>query len=356
MAEQDEDQKTEHPTSKRLDDARDRGEVPISREFSNWISFVAIYIVVMWLGPKMLTQLFGMLRLYLEMPRPSGLDDRGLQTLILDMFIQVGFITFLVFAVFLVFGVLGTMWQTGFMVNTQRLSFDIKRILPMDGLKRLFSPGAAGAELAKSFGKLVVLGGIVFIELRPIVLDTNAIAGLTLTQGMALLHEKAIHLIIVLLLAYGIIALADFKYQKFQYIKNLRMTKTEVKDEFRQSEGDPKVKARLRQIRLEKARRRMMAQVPKADVIITNPTHYAVALKYDNKKMSAPVVVAKGINLIAEKIKEIAEENLIPAISNPPLARTLYDTVEIDQVIPTQHYRAVAQIISYVYKLKNKKF
>jgi flagellar biosynthetic protein FlhB len=134
------------------------------------------------------------------------------------------------------------------------------------------------------------------------------------------------------------------------------MTKVEVKDELKQQEGDPMIKARLRQLRVEKARKRMMAQVPKADVVITNPTHYAIALQYDVNKMAAPVVLAKGINLIALRIREIAEENRIPLVSNPPLARALHDTVEVDQQIPTQHYRAVAEIISYVYKLRKRKF
>jgi flagellar biosynthetic protein FlhB len=134
------------------------------------------------------------------------------------------------------------------------------------------------------------------------------------------------------------------------------MTKTEVKDEFKQQEGDPAIKARLRQMRADKARKRMMAQVPKADVIITNPTHYAVALQYDGLNMAAPVVLAKGINLIAERIRDLADEHRIPLVSNPPLARALYDTVEIDQQIPVQHYRAVAEVISYVYKLRKRKY
>ncbi len=155
---------------------------------------------------------------------------------------------------------------------------------------------------------------------------------------------------------FTVIAAADYFYQNHAYIKSLKMTKAEVKDEYRQQEGDPMIKGRLRQIRLEKARKRMMAQVPKADVVITNPTHYAVALAYDNKKMTAPRVLAKGVNRIAERIREVATEHKIPLVSNPPLARALYDTVEIDEEIPTQHYRAVAEIISYVYKLKKRKF
>jgi flagellar biosynthetic protein FlhB len=160
----------------------------------------------------------------------------------------------------------------------------------------------------------------------------------------------------MLLLTFTIIAAVDLFYQRFQYFKNLRMTKAEVKDEFRQQEGDPLIKSRLRQIRLEKARKRMMAQVPKADVVITNPTHYAVAMRYDSARHAAPVVIAKGIDKVAERIRAVAEEHKISIVSNPPLSRALYETVEIDEAIPTQHYRAVAEVISYVYKLKKRKF
>jgi flagellar biosynthetic protein FlhB len=174
-------------------------------------------------------------------------------------------------------------------------------------------------------------------------------------DSIAFLHKQAVHLVLVLLVVFTLIAAGDLFYQRYQYIKGLRMTKAEVKDEYKQQEGDPIIKSRLRQMRLEKARKRMMAQVPKADVVITNPTHYAVALKYDSGKMAAPTVLAKGIDRVAERIRELAEENKIALVSNPPLARALYDTVEIDKEIPAAHYRAVAEVISYVYKLKKHK-
>jgi flagellar biosynthetic protein FlhB len=192
--------------------------------------------------------------------------------------------------------------------------------------------------------------------LLPVVNEIPTLTGLSLLDILAYMHSHAVHMIIVLLLIFTVIAVADLYYQRFTYIKNLKMTKAEVKDEFKQQEGDPMIKSRLRQIRIEKARKRMMAQVPKADVVITNPTHYAVALQYDNAKMAAPTVIAKGMNLIATRIRELAEEHKVPLVSNPPLARILYDTVELDQQIPTQHYRAVAEVISFVYKLKKKRF
>jgi flagellar biosynthetic protein FlhB len=210
--------------------------------------------------------------------------------------------------------------------------------------------------LAKSAGKLIFLGGIAFTVMAPIAVESPSYTGLPLERILIFLEGKITHLIVMLLLAFTAIAALDLFYTRYSYMKNLRMTKVEVKDEFKQQEGDPAIKGRLRQLRVEKARKRMMAQVPKADVVITNPTHYAVALQYDSGKMSAPVVLAKGINLIAERIRAVAEENRVPLVSNPPLARALHDSVEIDQVIPGQYYRAVAEIISYVYKLRKRKF
>jgi flagellar biosynthetic protein FlhB len=158
----------------------------------------------------------------------------------------------------------------------------------------------------------------------------------------------------MLMLIITVIAIADIIYVRWSYFKSLRMTKQEVKDEHKQMEGDPMVRGRLRSIRLEKARRRMMAKVPNASVIVTNPTHYAIALEYDGSKMAAPVVTAKGVDNVAMRIRSVAEEHDIPIVSNPPLARTLYDTVELDDPIEPEQYRAVAEVISYVFKLKNK--
>ncbi len=152
------------------------------------------------------------------------------------------------------------------------------------------------------------------------------------------------------------IALFDLMFQRFQFIKSLRMTKQEIRDEYKQSEGDPMIKQRLRRLRMERAQKRMMSNVPKSDVVITNPTHFSIALEYDTKRMKAPTVVAKGQDLVALRIREIAKEHNIPLVENPPLARALYDSTEIDQEIPVAHYEAVAKIISYVYQLKGKKF
>jgi flagellar biosynthetic protein FlhB len=354
MAEEDQDQKTEYPTGKRLDEARERGQLPISREVGYLASLIGILIVINWLGPDMVQRLIMILRVFLESPHAFVVDDHGLQTIAYTTIVQVALASGLIFLVMAALGVLGFMVQTGFFASTQLITPDFGKLSPLNGLKRLFSLQSL-VELGKSFGKLVILGLVVFSTLYPLVSNLPAFTGRPLMDSVGFLHKEAVHLIIVLMLVFAVIAFGDMLYQRYTYIKNLKMTKTEVKDEYKQQEGDPMIKGRLRQMRLEKARKRMMAQVPKADVVITNPTHYAVALKYDSSKAAAPVVLAKGTDRIAERIREVAEENKITLVSNPPLARALYDTVDIDKEIPTQHYRAVAEIISYVYKLKKKK-
>jgi flagellar biosynthesis protein FlhB len=294
------------------------------------------------------------LRVFLEMPHDISLEGNGLQVVMGRVLEQVGLATMLIFAVLAAAAILGHLVQTGFFASLETIRPDFTRISPLSGFKRLFSSRSL-VELGKSFAKMIVLGMVVYFTLLPVVVGLPAMQGQGLLSSMAFLLHEALRLIIFLLLVFFLIAVADIIYQHYTYIKGLRMTKAEVKDEFRQQEGDPIIKSRLRQIRIEKARKRMMAQVPKADVVVTNPTHYAIAMQYDSLRMKAPVVLAKGIDRIAERIREVAEENRIPLVSNPPLARALYDTVEIDQQIPTQHYRAVAEVISYVYKLRKKK-
>lgn len=357
MAEQDQDQdqKTEQPSSKRLTEARERGQVPISRETAKWVSMLTILVVLAWFIPPMMSQLTVTLRELFESPHAYALDDEGLKALLMRLFGEIAMASGVSFAILAAGIVAGTMVQTGFFFALDLLTPDFSRLIPSKGLKRLFSPESL-VELARGMGKLLFLGAIAYSVVEPVATQAPAFIGMPLFSIFGFLQHTIIHLMTVILVGFTIIAAADLFYIRYTYIKNLKMTKTEVKDEFKQQEGDPAIKARLRQMRADKARKRMMAQVPKADVIITNPTHYAVALQYDGLNMAAPVVLAKGINLIAERIRDLADEHRIPLVSNPPLARALYDTVEIDQQIPVQHYRAVAEVISYVYKLRKRKY
>ncbi len=355
MADQEQEEKTEPPSGKRLGEAREHGQVPVSRETSMWVSTLGILTVIHFAVPTLLRQMADFLRGFLESPHAISLDEEGLQALFFHIFGQTALIAGVAFLMLMAAVIGGVMLQTGFFFSLELMSPDLMRLMPSRGLKKLFSLNSL-VELAKSLGKLVFLGGMTFLVLVPVAKEAPEFTGFPIEAILAFVQKKALHLIEMLLLVFTAIAALDLFYTRFQYIKNLRMTKVEVKDEMKQQEGDPMIKSRLRQMRLEKARKRMMSQVPKADVVITNPTHYAVALQYDTAKMAAPIVVAKGINLIAERIRQIAEENRIPLVSNPPLARAIHDTVEVDQQIPTQHYRAVAEVISYVYKLRKRKF
>jgi flagellar biosynthetic protein FlhB len=196
---------------------------------------------------------------------------------------------------------------------------------------------------------------VIWFVLKPMVYGIEHYAGLPMAQVMAEAQDLTVRMLIRVTGVLTLIAGADYLYQRFSYFKSLRMTKQEVKEEFKQSEGDPTIKGKQRQIRFQRARRRIAAMVPKADVVVTNPTHFAVAMQYDPKAMQAPKVVAKGADVLAHRIREIAREHDIPIVENPPLARALYAAVEEDQEIPSEHYRAVAEVISYVFKLKGKR-
>lgn len=349
----DQDSKTEEPTGKRLDEARGEGNIPVSREMSAWFLFVGLLLVLQWFGPSLGSSMKDSMRVFLEKPEQISVEDGGLQNALMGIISGAVFPAILVFGLLLVLAVVGTMIQSGFYVGTGRLKLKFDNLMPSKGLQKLFSMNSV-SELVKSFFKLVVLGYVCYVVLEPVYQELPRIAELGLFQGIELLHREAVHLIIIILLIVTVIAVADLLYVRYQYFKGLRMTKQEVKDEHKQSEGDPKIKGRIRQLRIEKARRRMMAQVPNASVIITNPTHYAVALQYDGAKMAAPVLIAKGIDLLALRIRDVGEEHDVPVVSNPPLARAIHDNVDLDEPIQPEHYRAVAEVISYIYKMKKK--
>lgn len=354
MVESDQDQKTEAATEKRVREAREEGQLAVSREMSTLFLFIAIFSVISWFGPGFGHGLVLGLRVFLEKPEQISLIDGGLQNALTGLFMTVGLSATLVFGTLLVMSVLGTMLQTAFYINPSRIKLEPEKVFSLQALKRLFSTDSL-VELAKSFAKLVVLGYIAYRLLRPVYEKSFTLIDMSFRDVLVYLDDRAFHMLLVFLAFVALIAVVDFLYVRHKYFKGLRMTKQEIKDEYKQTEGDPFIKGRLRRIRMEKARKRMMANVPKASVVITNPTHYAVALEYDASRMAAPVLVAKGPDLVALRIRKVAEEHDIPLVSNPPLARALYDTVELDQPIAPEHYRAVAEVISYVYKIKGKK-
>jgi flagellar biosynthetic protein FlhB len=255
--------------------------------------------------------------------------------------------------IFVVAAIAGTVLQVGLVFATQKIGFDLSRISPMGGITRLFSP-KSGVEFLKN---LVKVGAVAAIAGWATLPSMGALKYMVQEPAEYMPHEiyrLILKLLIAVMSIVTVMAMFDYAYSRFSFMKSMRMSKQEVKEENKQSEGDPVVKARLRSIRMNRARKRMMAAVPKASVVITNPTHFAVALQYDMGASGAPKVVAKGADLVAFKIREIAKENDVPIVENPPLARALYANVEIDREIPPEHYKAVAEIISYVFRLKGK--
>ena len=209
--------------------------------------------------------------------------------------------------------------------------------------------------MIKGVIKLVLVSIAGVVVLKPYFYNSEYFITTDLNQGMSDMGSLFLKMMIAVLSVLFLLAILDYVFQRSEFMKSMRMSKEEVKEEYKQTEGDPHVKGRLKRLREEKARKRMMQAVPTADVVITNPTHYAVALKYDSKEMNAPVMVAKGVDAVAERIKAVAKENNVPVVENPVLARTLYSSMEIDQMIPREQYKAVAEVISYVFKLKGKK-
>jgi flagellar biosynthetic protein FlhB len=242
--------------------------------------------------------------------------------------------------------------QTGFLISPAPLSPDINRINPIQGIKKFFTLNTL-FETLKGILKIVVLALILYLLIKKELVNIPLLVDMDIQSIVGFSYSHIRRLLLVSAVVLTVFAIADFAYQRWQYERNLRMTKHEIKEEYKEVEGDPRVKARIKSLQKEMARKRMMQEVPKADVVITNPTHFAVALKYDSAKMVAPTVVAKGANIIAEKIKEIAVKNSVPVFEDKPLAKILFK-LNIGQEIPEILYKAVATILANVYKLKKK--
>lgn len=351
--EQDDSQKTEDPTPKKLEESRKKGQVPLSREVNNWIMLVAGTLVVLALGPSAMRQLTVHLRTYIAdahlLPGVPG----GLGMVLGDSFLAIFGILALPLIFLMAAAFIGPFAQIGPLFSGETIKPDISKISPFKGFKRLFSMRSI-MEFVKGVLKIAIISVVGAILLYPFFGSIEHMVGLSTAAMLDELSILVFRMMIGILMVMFVVAVLDLLYQRYEHHKKMRMTKQEVKDEYKQSEGDPHIKAKLRQLRQEKARARMMQAVPGADVVITNPTHYAIALKYDPDKMAAPVVVAKGVDHIAAKIREIANENKVTLVENRPLARALYDTVDIDEPVPAEHYQAVAEVISYVFRLKGK--
>ena len=354
MAENSGQERTEKGTGKRRSEARNRGQVANSREIPATLILLAALGVFHFAGAQVFEQcaalVSGMFRnLHTirlgTITAASALAADLLQTVIL--------ILLPFFVPFLVAGLVGNVGQIGFEIHFQALAPKFSKMNPIAGIKRIFSLRGL-VELAKSSLKILFVGGIAYSVVSGYLKDFPGLVRWDLGALWSFTAEVTFKIIFYVFLAMLVLSALDYIYQRWQYEESLKMTKQEVTDEHKQSEGDPKVKSRIRSLQRQTAYHRMMAEVPKADVVITNPTHLAIALRFKSDEMPAPRVVAKGADYIAERIRETAREHNVPIVENKPLAQTLFKMTELGDYIPVDLYRAVAEVLAYVYRLKGK--
>lgn len=354
MAEGSFEERTEQATPRRREEARKRGQIPKSREISSVMVLLTGGSVLFFLGSFMVRQISELTVQYLGQIGSLSLNPDNIQGLNLRVIQSILIILAPVLITVLVVSILSHYVQSGPLLAAETIKPEWSKINPLKGFGRLFSKQSL-AELLKSIFKILIIGGVAYSLIQKEMSSVLLLTGQNPSATLSYLRSISWSLLLKVSLVMLALAGADYLFQHWSYEKNLRMTKQEVKEEMKSTEGDPLIKSRVRSLQRQLARRRMMVEVPKADVIITNPTHLAIALRYQIKEMEAPKVVAKGAGWIAEKIIKIAREHQIPLIENKPLAQTLYKSVEIGQMIPSSLYQVVADILAYVYRIKNKR-
>jgi len=352
-------EKTEEPTQKKLEDARKEGQVAKSKEVTSAFEMLAAFIMLRFLVEYMGTVFVGnMFHLYSQIPEYVKLYEGHIQRQTFQMLFSSSLLTILqIIAPFLIVGFLvafiTNILQVKWKITSKPLQPKFNKLNPVNGFKRIFSANSL-VELLKSLLKLTLIGYVVYDYLKKNMPPIYQLYDVSLNQGIAQVGTLVINLGIRIALFYMLIAAADFAYQKVKFKTDMKMTKQEVKDEYKNQEGDPQIKGKQRQRMMEASRRRMMQQLPEADVVITNPTHFAVAIKYEPEVYDAPYVVAKGADYLAQKIKDVAKENHIEIVENKPLARMLYANVDVGSVVPPELYQAVAEVLAFVYHLQGK--
>jgi flagellar biosynthetic protein FlhB len=350
MADDQDQEKTEPATPKKKDDARKKGQIAQSHEIPSVMVLLGALSVFYFAGGWMSSRLSGIMEEIFNHLFYRDFEGEVAYTILIQIFRDLIILLAPLLAVVMIAGVISNVVQTGFLLTGEPLVPKLDKLNPINGFKRLFSL-RSWVEVVKAVLKVIIVGGMAYSVLKGKMEQLPGLVALDTADIMAFMGKAALRLGFYTCLVLMVLAAVDFIFQHWQHGRDLRMTKQEIKDEFRQREGDPIVRSRIRTIQREMAMRRMMASVPEATVVITNPTHLAVALQFE-RSMPAPRVVAKGAGVIAEKIKELARAHDVPIVEQKPLARLLYKNVEIDQYIPADLYHAVAEILAYVYRLK----
>ena len=348
-----EGEKTEEPTAKKRADAKNKGQVAKSQELNAAFVLLGGFLGVRILWEYVYNNIAGYTTYVFANLGTSEVSTESIYEIIIGVITLLSKTAFPIMLGIMAFGLAVNYYQVGFLLATEPIGFKLDKLNPINGFGRLFSKRSL-VELVKSLLKIVIIGFFLYRYLKDEIPYMPYFIYYDLTHSLSEMADKIFVMAFQVIAVIMVMAVADYSYQKWQMTQDLMMSKQEVKDEYKQVEGDPKIKAKIKQKQREMAMQRMMEQVPKADVIVTNPTHLAVALRYE-AGMSAPMVVAKGKDVVAERIKTIARENRIMIVENKPLARALYEAVEVGGDVPQELYQAVAELLAYVYRLKKKK-
>lgn len=352
-------EKTEEPTAKRRSDTRNEGKVAKSKELSNAVDLIALFLILrFWFG-SMGERMIGLFeRTYGKFADYTllwggNINIKDYDVLFKGVFVDILLMVFPFFVIGMVLAVVINMLQFRFKITTKPLHPKFSKLNPLAGFKRIFSVSKL-VELLKSFAKIVIIGYVVYSTIKDDWRYLFQFYSMPFNQALATVLNVVINTGLKISFVYLIVAFLDLIYQRRKFNKDIKMTKQEVKDEYKNAEGDPQIKGKIRSKMREASQRRMMQDVPRADVVITNPTHYAVAIKYDPEQAPAPTVLAKGADYVAQKIKEIAKENHVEIVENKPLARMLYANVDVGQEVPPELYQSVAEVLALVYKLQGR--
>lgn len=347
-------EKTEKATPKKRQDARKKGQVLKSQDVTSAFVLLAIFMYLLVMGSYLRENLLTFFReTFTHTVLIESISVESVMEMFKDILVEMAIILLPIMAIAMIVAVAANFFQFGLLFTTETLKFDLKKIDPIKGFKRIFSMRAI-IELLKSILKISFIGTVTTVIIILNLSDVLSLSFKTPGDSLTTIAKLTVLMGLTASVVLAFIAVLDYFYQKFDYEKNLRMSKQDIKDEYKNTEGDPLIKSKIKQRQREMAMRRMMQEIPNADVVITNPTHYAIALKYDDATMEAPKVVAKGTDYVAQKIKLIAKEHDIVMVENRPLARAMYDQVQIDQRIPDEFFKAVAEVLAYVYRIKQK--
>jgi flagellar biosynthetic protein FlhB len=346
-------EKTEKATPKKRNEAREKGQVPKSQDVVAAFILLSAFLVLGVYGVTLHNRLLQMMTSILQNDLSMAVTTENVRTLFLNLTMQGLWLLAPVFLTAIVIAFAGNYFQVGFLFTLEPLKIKLSKINPLEGAKRMFSLRTV-VDFLKSVMKMAIVGMIIYLTLWGERDKLMQLARVPVQSAYAYIASIVFSLGVKIGVTLVIIGVLDYMYQRFDYEKSLKMSKQDIKDEFKNTEGNPLIKSKIREKQRRMALQRMMQEVPKADVVITNPTHFAVALKYEAGQMEAPTVIAKGTDYIALKIREVAKANNIITMENKPLARALYSQVEIGQTIPADLFQAVAEVLAYVYKIKGR--